>query len=102
MLKIELVPTLSRCIETVAKKEYDETVRQLLASGERNRKPLKIAELLKNFLESTDFKKLRTESERLLIGGKHVKFVVYAEGGSVKYEMQISPESRGRLEKPQI
>jgi len=40
MLKIDLLPTLSQCIETVAKKEYDETVRQLLASGEHDRKLL--------------------------------------------------------------
>ena len=92
MLKIELVPTLSQCIETIAKKEYDETVRQLLASGEHNRKLLETAGLLKNFLETADFKKLRAESERYLVDGKHVKFVVYAEGGVSKYEMRISPE----------
>jgi translation initiation factor IF-3 len=90
MLKIELVPTLSQCIETVAKKEYDETVRQLLASGEQNRKLLGIAGLLKNFLETADFKKLRAESERYLVDGKHVKFTVYAQGRVPKYEIQIT------------
>jgi len=92
MLKIDLVPTLSQRIETVAKKEYDETVRQLLASGQHNRKLLEIVGLLKNFLETADFKKLRAESERHLVEGRHVKFVVYAEGGVPKYEMHISPE----------
>jgi hypothetical protein len=92
MLKIDLVPTLSQCIETVAKKDYDETVRQLLASGEHNRKLLEIVGLLKNFLETADFKKLRAESERHLVEGRYVKFVVYAEGGVSKYEMRISPE----------
>ncbi|MGA2670700.1 MAG: hypothetical protein ABSF21_04720 [Dehalococcoidia bacterium] len=97
MLKIELVPTLSQCIETVAKKEYDEAVRQLLASGEHNRKLLEIVGLLKNFLETADFKKLRAESERYLVEGSHVKFVVYAESRVLKYEMQISPEPQGGL-----
>ena len=92
MLKIDLVPTLSQCIETVAKKEYDETVRQLLTSGEHNRKLLEIVGLLKNFLETADFKKLRAESERHLVEGRYVKFIVYEESGLAKYEMRISPE----------
>jgi len=92
MLKIELVPTLSQCIETVANKEYDRTTRQLLAPGEHNPKLLKIAGLLKNFLETADFKKLRAESEKHLAQGRHVKFAVYAEGRVPKYDMQITPE----------
>ena len=91
MLKIELVPTLSQCIEAVAKKEYDETVRQLLTSGEHNRKLLEIVGLLQNFLETADFKTLRAESERHLVEGRYVKFVVYAEGGFPKYEMVGRP-----------
>jgi hypothetical protein len=90
MLKIELVPALSQCIETVARKEYDETVGQLLASVEDKRKLLGIAGLLKNFLETADFKKLRAESERYLVDGKHVKFTVYAQGRVLKYEMQVT------------
>jgi len=89
MLKIELVPTLSRCIETVAKKEYDETVRQLLASGEHNRKLLEIVGLLKNFLETADFKKLRAESEVLLAEGREVKFILWLDSGELRYEMRI-------------
>jgi len=89
MLRIELVPTLSQCIETVAKKEYDETVRQLLASGEHNRKLLGIAGLLKNFLETADFKKLRAESEVLLGEGREVKFVLWLDSGALRYEMRI-------------
>lgn len=92
MLKIDLVPSLSQCIETVAKKEYDDTVRQLLASGEHDRKLIEIVGLLKNFLETADFKRLRVESERHLVEGRYVKFVVYAEGGVPRYEMRISPE----------
>ena len=92
MLNIELIPTPSQCIETVAKKEYDEIVRQLLSSRGHSRKSLEIARLLKNFLETADFKKLRAESERHLVEGRHVKFVVYAEEGVPKCNMQISPE----------
>jgi len=92
MLKIELVPTLSQCIETIAKKEYDETVRQLLASGEHNRKLIEMVRLLKSFLETADFKKLRSDSERHLVEGRRVKFVVYTEEKVPKYKMHVSRE----------
>ena len=59
MLKIELVPDLSNCIETVAKREYSEIVRQLLAIVEGNKELYERAELLRSFLETTDFKRLR-------------------------------------------
>lgn len=88
MLKIELVPTLSHCIETVARKEYEETVRRLLA-GEHNGKLLETAELLENFLETADFKKLRSESERHLVEGKNVRFTVYWRGGVADHEMIV-------------
>ena len=34
MVRVELVPELSHCIETVAKNEYRETMAKLLAAGE--------------------------------------------------------------------
>jgi len=95
MRKIALVPDIDHCIETVAKQKYAEIVRQLLASGEHSPELLEIVELLKNFLETADFKKLRMESERHLIDGKHVKFVVYTEGGFPKYKMQITRNREG-------
>ena len=52
MLKIELVPDLSNCIETVAKREYSEIVRQLLAIVEGNKELYERAELLRSFLET--------------------------------------------------
>ncbi len=90
MPKIELSPTLSQCIETLAKKEYDTVARQLLASGKENSKQLEIAALLKNFLETADFKRLRAESERHLMKGKNVKFMVYWRNGVTKCEMRLS------------
>ena len=96
MPQIALVPDIDHCIETVAKKKHAEIVRQLLASGEHNPELLEIVELLKNFLETADFKKLRTESERHLINGRHVKFVIYAVRGAPKYDMQIRPEPQDK------
>jgi len=67
-------------------------VRQLLASGERNKKLRERAELLRTFLETTDFKRLRSESEKHLVEGRMVKFMDYFEGGVTKYDMEVSLE----------
>jgi hypothetical protein len=93
MLKIELVPDLSHCIETAAKQKYAEVVRQLLSSGAGDEKLCARAELLRNFLETADFKKLREESERHLLRGRSVSFLVYLEDGIVKHDMrtQVQP-----------
>ena len=47
-------------------------------------------ETLRLFLESTEFSKLRSESEKHLIAGKKVKFTLYLEEGKPKYEMKIT------------
>jgi hypothetical protein len=88
MLELELVPTLSQCIETTARKRYDETLRQLLASGEQDPKLLETAGLLRDFLETADFKKLRTRSEALLVQGREVKFVLRRQGDTLRYDMR--------------
>jgi hypothetical protein len=89
MLELELVPTLSQCIETVARKRHDETVRQLLASGKHDRKLQETEELLRNFLETADLKKLRAESEALLIIGRAVKLVLRFDSGTLRYEIRL-------------
>jgi len=93
MLQIELVPDLSHCIETAAKREYEGTLKQLLARGETNRELEEKAEILRLFLQTADFKKLRAESEKFLIEGKVVKFVIYAERGVPRYAMQVLSNS---------
>ena len=93
MLQIELVPDLSHCIETAAKREYEGTLRQLLARGEMNKELEEKAEILRLFLQTADFKKLRAESEKFLIEGKVVKFVICAERGAPKYTMQVLSNS---------
>jgi len=86
VIRIELMPDLSHCIETVAKREYWASVEKYL-KGERNLEE-KI-ELLKQFLETADFRQLRRESEKHLIEGKGVKFLLYSEEGELRYEMKI-------------
>jgi len=88
MLKIELVTGLNNCIETVAKREHAAVLRQLLRPGKGNKQLEEKLEILRLFLETADFTKLRSESERQLMAGRAVRFVVYLENGVPKHEMQ--------------
>ena len=90
MLKIELIPDLSHCIETVAKREYREVTAKLLAVPKENNELGQKIELLGTFLETMDFRKLRQESEEYLVEGRTVKFIFYLENGAPKYEMIVT------------
>jgi len=72
MLRIELVPDISHCIEPVAKDEYRATMAKLLAAGEGDEDLQQKLEILRIFLETTDFRRLRRESERHLAEGRRV------------------------------
>ncbi len=66
---IELKPSLSRCIETLSKKEYEQTLNLLLGKGPVEELGEKL-EVLRLFLESTDFSRLRSQYEGYLTDGK--------------------------------
>ena len=89
MNTIELIPDLSSCIETVTRREYSEVTRKLLETDNPDEELIKRAEILRLFLENADFRKLRAESERHLLKGQKVKFVVRMEGKVLKYDMQV-------------
>ena len=82
MRSIEFKPSLNECIETLAKREYRESLQKLLGSTENSRELQEKAELLSLFLESADFSRLRAESEKWLSAGKNVKFILTLENGN--------------------
>jgi hypothetical protein len=86
---VELVPTLSNCIESTAKKEYWKSVEKYLQLSEEDKELEGKIELLKVFLESADFRELRRQSENYLVGGKNVKFILFLEEGSLRYKMKV-------------
>jgi hypothetical protein len=88
MQQIELIPDLSHCIETVARREYHKTVEKLLNTTEPGNELQEKAETLRLFLQTANFKRLRTESERYLASGRKVKFVVYLRNGTLRYDVQ--------------
>ena len=86
MIEIEFEPDLSHCIQTLTKAEYDRLKKLLLQSGTQDSEIADRVEMLRAFLESTDFRKLRSEYEPYLVEGKHVKFILSAEGHEVLRE----------------
>ena len=89
MLKVELIPDLTHWIETVAKREHAAVLKQLLRPGQGNKELEDKFEIIGLFLERADFKRLRAESEKRLMEGRKVKFVVYLDN-DVKYEVQVT------------
>ncbi len=90
MVCVELFPSLSHCIETVAKEEYWSSVNKFMEDEQEDKELQQRIELLKAFLESMDFKKLRRESEGYLIQGKTVKFVIYWKENKPSYDMVVT------------
>jgi len=87
---IELFPNLSHCIETTAREEFWNEVNQYMEGGRADKRLEDRIELLKAFLESVDFKKLRSQSEGYLVEGKQVKFVISWKAGKPSYEIMIT------------
>lgn len=89
MLQIELIPDLSNCIETIAKREYQNLARDYLQGAGGSSELESRIEALRIFLESADFRKLRRDSETYLVKGQKVKFILYFEQGNVRWELIV-------------
>lgn len=93
---ITLEPDLASCAQTVAKREYEHIMRELLRTGKENKELHESLETLKLFLESTDFGKLRSEYEKYLLEGKRVRLYLRKVEGHIEHTLDISqPIERG-------
>ena len=86
---VEIEPELSACIETKAKRQYNQILSELLNKGEEGELTEKL-EILRLFLKSADFSKLRSKSEKYLLKGRGVKFILYLVEGEPTYEIKIT------------
>ena len=89
MVPIELQPNPSNCIETLSKIEYERILNLLLKEGCADEELGERLEVLRLFLESTDFGHLRSQYEGHLTGGKKVTFLIYPEEGKVSYRLIV-------------
>lgn len=87
MKVVTINPTLDVCVETQAKRLFNQTASQLLKSPE-NPSFQEQLETLRLFLKQADFHYLRAESEPLLLEGKKVVFKIWREGDDVKWQMK--------------
>lgn len=90
MVSNEPKPTLSTCIETLSKKEYERTLNLLLKKGPVDEELGERLEVLRMFLESTDFAHLRRPYEGYLVEGKEVTFIIYCEEEKVNYKIILN------------
>ena len=86
MVCVELKPSLSSCIETLSKKEYEQTLSLLLKEGHAEDELGEKLEALRLFLESADFGQLRSQYEGYLTEGRKIKFMIYSKEGKVSYQ----------------
>ncbi len=89
LIPIELKPSLSSCIETLSKQEYERTLTLILKKGTIDEALGERLEVLRLFLESTDFGHLRSQYEGFLNDGKEVTFLIFPEEGKVTYKLLV-------------
>jgi hypothetical protein len=97
-IRIELIPTLSHCIETVAKREYWRSVDEYLKKRKEDKELEEKIELLRSFLETEDFGILRRQSEKHLMNGKQVRFTLSIRNGKQAHEMTMEKTHEGKNE----
>ena len=89
-MEIKLEPSLDSCIETVANREYKTTLNILLKSDQEDEQMEEKLELLKRFLESADFNELRSRSDKFLLKGERVEFILKSTDTPPNYEIEIN------------
>ncbi|MFO8100914.1 MAG: hypothetical protein R6U37_01915 [Dehalococcoidia bacterium] len=89
MTQIEFEPTLEHCIQTLARQEYDRIMRRLLETGEKDEVLGERLLMLKDFLESADFNRLRSSYEPYLTEGKKAIFRLSPGENGTEYQLEI-------------
>ena len=87
---VELFPSLSDCIEATARDEFWNSANQYMEGEQKDKRLEEKIELLKAFLESAEFRKLRRDSERHLLQGKNVTFVICWKDGKASHHMVVT------------
>lgn len=88
-MEITLEPNRSHCIETVAKGEYERVLSLLLRGNEEDSRLAEELELLRIFLESADFGRLRSRCDEFLLADRRVVVTVRSVDQPPGYEVEI-------------
>ena len=76
-----------RCLKCLAEKELDTCLFSLLSDHSDDVEIQQRYEALLALLRSPDFEKLRSQAEKLLSDGKHVKVKVHYDKGNIQCEL---------------
>lgn len=87
-IEVELEPELNACVETKARQEYQAILKRLLKRDSDMRLKTEL-EMLRLFLETTDFKKLREKYEKHLAAGERARFILRPGKNQPAYEIKI-------------
>jgi hypothetical protein len=98
-MEVKLEPSLSHCVETVAKRRY-EKVLSLLLGGKQEDSLMDELELLRLFLESADLRKLRIRCEESLLAGRRVEVLLKSTQGTLPYEVEVKEAQSEDLDRP--
>ncbi len=71
------------CLETAARKEYERLALALLRGEEEDEEAGQRLEILREFLETADFRSLRAQSEGIVKERGRVRAVVFRDGERV-------------------
>ena len=88
MTSIDLHPDLHTCAQTLARREYDRLWREALGSPDPAPDLDIRVDILRLFLESTDFSALRAAYEPHLTAGETVTVTVSGDGASVHHTIR--------------
>jgi len=78
-----------KCLKCLGEQELNNCLKELLKNEQDDEDVKQRFEMLVNFLQSPESKKLRDESEKLLSEGKHVTLTVKSDNttGKLTYEL---------------
>ena len=89
MKELEFKPTLKHCIQTLAKLEYQQLSSELMESKEYDDIAADRLQILKEFLETCDFPRIRSEYEPYLNGNREIVFKLWAGPHKMEYRWEI-------------
>jgi len=79
-----------KCIKCLAEKELNDCLRELLKDDENDKELEEKYELMVDFLQSPESKKLRDQSEKYLSEGKKVTLKISITGGKPEYILEVN------------
>ena len=78
-----------RCLKCLGEQELNNCLMQMLREDGVNEEVQNKYEALMTFLQSSELKQLREESERYLAEGKKVSVIIRSKNGKPDYELKI-------------